>query len=181
MGTTLTRKQRAFVEAYQGDATAAARAAGYTGNSLSQLGYRLLRNPLVQAALAERDGKSRPVQAPVQELGLEELAARVGEVRQGQAEPIPLGVPWTPPTPQQAVIRHQVASRLARQAFWSSVMEDPTADMSDRLKASELLAKSEADFVARVSHEGAVPIIEVVDPYARPAPAPERPVEEALQ
>lgn len=39
-----------------------------------------------------------------------------------------------------------IASRQDRQKFWSLTMSDKNADMKDRLKASELLGKSEADF-----------------------------------
>ena len=42
-----------------------------------------------------------------------------------------------------------IATREKRQAFWSSVMNDADEDMRNRLKASELLGKSEADFVER--------------------------------
>lgn len=43
-----------------------------------------------------------------------------------------------------------VADRKSRQAFWSRVMADETEDMKNRLKASELLGKSEKDFVERI-------------------------------
>lgn len=39
-----------------------------------------------------------------------------------------------------------VATRAKRQAFWTKIIEDVGADMADRLRASELLGKSEADF-----------------------------------
>lgn len=42
-----------------------------------------------------------------------------------------------------------IASRAERQQFWSSVMRDKDQQMRDRLKAAELLGKSEADFVER--------------------------------
>ena len=56
----LTEKQRRFVEAYMGEAcgnaTEAARVAGYQGdeNTLSTTGYRLLRNAKIAAAVDER-------------------------------------------------------------------------------------------------------------------------------
>lgn len=40
----------------------------------------------------------------------------------------------------------QIASRQNRQAFWTRIMNDSSFTISARLKASELLAKSEADF-----------------------------------
>ena len=45
-----------------------------------------------------------------------------------------------------------IATRQRRQEFWTEVMEDTKRDMRDRLKASELLGKSEADFTENLSH-----------------------------
>lgn len=42
-----------------------------------------------------------------------------------------------------------IASREKRQQFWTKVMEDIGSEMRDRLRASELLGKSQADFVER--------------------------------
>ena len=39
-----------------------------------------------------------------------------------------------------------IANRQKRQQFWTTVMNDFTEDMKNRLKASELLGKSDADF-----------------------------------
>jgi len=47
-----------------------------------------------------------------------------------------------------------VADREERQRFWSAVMRDENADMKDRIKASEVLGKSQADFVERHEHSG---------------------------
>lgn len=44
-----------------------------------------------------------------------------------------------------------IAKRKQRQRFWTKVMGDPTEKMKDRLKASELLGKSEADFTENVA------------------------------
>lgn len=49
-----------------------------------------------------------------------------------------------------------IAKREERQAFWTSVMKDENAEMKDRLKASELLGKSEGDFLDKVEHSGGV-------------------------
>ena len=40
-----------------------------------------------------------------------------------------------------------IKTRQQRQRFWSDVMDDEGEAMKDRLRASELLGKSEADFV----------------------------------
>ena len=44
----------------------------------------------------------------------------------------------------------KIANRQQRQEFWSKVMNDVEADMSVRLRASELLGKSEADFTEKI-------------------------------
>lgn len=61
-------------------------------------------------------------------------------------------------------IRPHLASRADRQAFWAQVMNDAAEQMAYRLKASELLGKSEADFTEKVKHEGGV-VISVINPY----------------
>lgn len=43
-----------------------------------------------------------------------------------------------------------IATREQRQQFWTEVMESEEQPMRDRLKASELLGKSEGDFLDRV-------------------------------
>ncbi len=103
----LTLKQQRFVDAFDGNATAAARAAGYKGDdvTLATVGAENLRKPQIAAAIAARQA------------------------------------------PKTAAV---IASREDRQAFWTSVMQDITLDWQHRLKASELLAKSGADFVQKV-------------------------------
>jgi phage terminase small subunit len=44
-----------------------------------------------------------------------------------------------------------IASREERQTFWSETMRNPAEKMSDRIRASELLGKSEGDFLERVA------------------------------
>jgi phage terminase small subunit len=50
----------------------------------------------------------------------------------------------------------RIATRQRRQEFWTGVMVNGQAEMKDRLKASELLGKSEGDFLDRVAakHDG---------------------------
>jgi len=58
----------------------------------------------------------------------------------------------------------KIANRQERQKFWSSVMKDPQLSMRDRLKASELLGKSEADFKDRIELQGEVrPFVKQID------------------
>lgn len=49
----------------------------------------------------------------------------------------------------------KIATRKDRQEFWTRVMtgQEPDAQMKDRLKASELLGKSHADFIDRHEHK----------------------------
>ena len=49
-----------------------------------------------------------------------------------------------------------IANREERQQFWTGVMRDPNADMSDRIAASKLLGQSEGDFLDRVEMDVAV-------------------------
>ncbi len=46
-----------------------------------------------------------------------------------------------------------IADRQTRQKFWSSIMLNEKIDLKHRLRASELLAKSEGDFIERQSVE----------------------------
>lgn len=114
----LTPKQQKFVDAYDGNGTAAARAAGYAGNdaTLAQVASENLKKPEVLAAIQVRNQVPAQVRAAVAQAGA-------------------------------------VLTRAERQAFWSRVVLDDGAEMRDRLKASELLGKSEADFKERVEHD----------------------------
>ena len=47
-----------------------------------------------------------------------------------------------------------IADRQERQSFWTHVMRDPDEDMRNRLKAAELLGRSECDFVEKVELRG---------------------------
>jgi phage terminase small subunit len=49
-----------------------------------------------------------------------------------------------------------IATRMDRQKFWSKVMTSPRTTMRDRLKAAELLGKSEADFTDNVNSNSLV-------------------------
>lgn len=45
-----------------------------------------------------------------------------------------------------------IATREERQSFWTSIMRDVGEKTTDRLKASELLGRCQADFIDRVDH-----------------------------
>lgn len=120
MESTLTAKQRKFVECYAGNATEAAIAAGYSKKTARSQGNRMLTNVDIQKAIFER-----------------------GENQ----------------------LKNTIADREQRQAFWTSTMNDSGLPMRDRLKASELLARSEGDFIDRVDHsrtDGSAPVSHVM-------------------
>lgn len=114
MAGELTPKQARFVDAYMGaaagNATEAARIAGYKGNdvTLASVGAENLRKP--------------------------QIAQRIAELQKNDPA---------------------IATREDRQRFWTAVMNDPHADMKDRLRASEILGKASGDFVERHEHTGA--------------------------
>jgi len=121
----LSPKQRAFVEAYAGNGTEAARIAGYKGNdvTLCSMGKENLRKPHIWVAIQAR--------------GKDEADSRI-------------------------------ATRAERQAFWTDVVRGVVTDsggngeadiitrpdMKDRLRAAELLGKSEGDFIERKEISG---------------------------
>jgi phage terminase small subunit len=98
----LNAMQQRFIEAYAGNATEAALAAGYSPKTAEVQGCRLLKNVNIAKAIRKREAKA---------------------------------------------IRSTVATRVERQEFWSSTMRDGEAEMRERLKASELLGRSEGDFL----------------------------------
>ena len=101
----LNARQQAFVEAYAGNATAAALAAGYSEKSARVQGRRLITNDNVAKAIKAREAQR---------------------------------------------IAPAIATRQERQEFWTSVLRNKDEAMKDRLKAAELLGKSEGDFLERV-------------------------------
>lgn len=52
-------------------------------------------------------------------------------------------------TRQERESRARIATRQQRQEFWTETMQGTENEMRDRLKASELLGKSEGDFLER--------------------------------
>jgi hypothetical protein len=135
----LSKQKRLFVEAYDGEEVYAMRVAGYTGaNSyLKQRAAEFLRDPLVIEALQNRDKFKL--------------------------------------TTDKAI-----ADRLERQALWTAIMRnnDPyhrdqvdangiplpeeNIPLTTRLKASELLGKSEGDFTEKVDVTGNLTITDVI-------------------
>lgn len=62
-----------------------------------------------------------------------------------------------------------VADRKARQRFWTVTMNDPEQNMKHRLRASELLGKSQADFVESRDRDHVYTAITVVHQHVPPA------------
>lgn len=119
----LSERERRFVESYMGqaagNATKAARLAGYAKNTAEKQASRLLGKVGVRNAIAERTANDPAV--------------------------------WT---------------REDRQRFWTAVASGAAgyklAPLRDRLKASELLGRSQADFVERIEHSGHITLEEAI-------------------
>lgn len=116
----LNARQQAFVDCYAGNATDAARKAGYTGSDavLGVTGHNLLKNPKVSAAIKARQAAPRAL---------------------------------------------RIATREERQAFWTETLLDEKQRMADRLKAAELLGRSEADFTEKLIMKGELTLAQLVE------------------
>jgi len=67
-----------------------------------------------------------------------------------------------------------IAKRNERQAFWSKMMRDEASAAGNRLKASELLGRSEGDFLDRVEQTGSQSVaITIISAIPEPEPNPE--------
>lgn len=136
---SLSRKHRMFIEAYDGDLVQAMRVAGYNGTDvyLKQKGEELLSTPLIKKGIEDR----------------RKYIANLKDV---------------------------IATREERQALWTQIMknEDPyrkeeldpngvpipegNIPLPIRLKASELLGKSEADFIDKVDVNHSVTLSDII-------------------
>lgn len=105
----LTAKQQRFVDAYDGNATKAAIAAGYSEKTAYAIGQSNLKKVEIIAAIKARE----------------------------TARTTPL-----------------IMTRQQRQELWTKIALDANEQTRDRLKASELLGKSEADFIERQEISG---------------------------
>ncbi len=100
----LSTKQKRFIAAYNGNATAAALEAGYSPANADKIGAQLLKNPRIIEAIRAREAE-----------------------RNADA----------------------IATREERQKFFTKIMRDEEQPTRDRIRATELLGKSEGDFVDR--------------------------------
>jgi phage terminase small subunit len=139
MEVKLTQRLRDFIQYYDGDPIKCMRLAGFEGSNsyLKQKAEQALKDPAVQVALKQRDAyyESRT---------------------------------------------KLIADRHERQALWTHIMRNSDPDaineydssgmpkkpenipLATRLKASEMLGKSEGDFVERVSIEGNITITDII-------------------
>ena len=115
----MNQRKRAFCEAYliSGNATDAAREAGYSPRSARSIGQRLLTFDDMREYLERRNQEISAVNT-----------AQMEEVRQ----------------------------------FWTATMRDGNMKPADRLKASELLAKTYGAFLERVGVDADVKMREVM-------------------
>lgn len=121
-----TTKQQRFIDFYCGNASDAARKAGYKipGRSGDQ---NVKKREIREAIRKRQDKEDRPT----------------------------------------------IADRQTRQKFWSETMQDKELDYKHRLKASELLGKSEADFTDKIAGADGGPVetnikIKFVDADVKP-------------
>ena len=105
---TLTPRQKRFVELFDGNATEAARAAGFKNPNVYS--NDLMKKPEIVAAIQARE-KERNA--------------------------------------------NDIMTREQRQIFWTMIARDTSQKTTDRLRASELLARSEGDFLERHELTGA--------------------------
>lgn len=112
-----TVKEQRFIDFYCGNATDAARKAGYKNPERSGAGN--VRKGKIWAAIQAREEKEK---SPM------------------------------------------IASRQDRQKFWTDIMNNPEESLQNRLRASELLGKSEADFSENRNISGTTEmIVRIVD------------------
>ena len=100
----LSTKQKRFIEVFNGNATEAAKTAGYSEKNADKIGGQLMKNPRIVAAIRARENE-----------------------RNAEA----------------------IATREERQRFFTAIMRDEGQPTRERLRATELLGKSEGDFVER--------------------------------
>lgn len=101
----LSVKQRRFIQAYDGNATAAAIAAGYSPKTARLQGHKNITKDNILEAIQSRENKR---------------------------------------------MKSTILTREERQAFWSDIIRnEDEKNIMAKLKASELLAKSEGDFLDR--------------------------------
>ena len=132
----LTIKQQRFIDFYDGNATQAAEKAGY--KNPRQMGSENLSKPDIQHALKTRENRRREGHIADRE---ERQAFWTKILRGKETQPAVVGT----------------------DGEGNSIVTDIPPKMTDRLKASELLGKSEADFMDKLGVGGINPDGEITE------------------
>jgi hypothetical protein len=135
----LNNKMKLFIEAYDGNTIEAMRIAGYEGtdNQLESRGSDLLQLPAIQDAIRER---SKYIASTIRT-----IAAR--EERQAV---------WT------SIMRNEDPHYKPQYNKDGQIIPEDNIPIATRLKAAELLGKSEGDFIDRVDIRAQVSITDVI-------------------
>ena len=124
MAKELSAKWKKFIAAYDGDVKAASAVAEI---NYSYARRQIVAEPRIMDAIRARNvAEGNKSVAEVEQITID---------RQGKNSTV-------------------IATRQRRQTFWTDVMDDTAEDMKNRLRAAELLGKSEADFTEKVEHTG---------------------------
>lgn len=119
----LTHKQKRFVDAYDGNASKAAEIAGY--KTPGQAGHELLKKPEIKANIANREERSN---------------RRRGHIATRQERQMF----WT-----RVLLGEEKDIRTTTDSEGKKITKETSPKMTDRLKASELLGRSEVDFIEK--------------------------------
>lgn len=135
----LSKKHRLFVEAYDGDTVNAMLAAGFVGVPawLEQQGDKLLNDPLIIEAIKERS----------------RYQAKTFRIIADREERQALLTSW---------MRNEDPHELEERDANGAPIPKGNLPMQNRIKALELLGKSEGDFVENINHTGNVTFSEMV-------------------
>ncbi|MFT3708029.1 MAG: terminase small subunit [Archangium sp.] len=163
----MSPKQAAFVQAYVVDlnATAAAKAAGYSAKTAESQGSRLLRNAKVKKAVDEALGEK----AKRNELKADDVLRELGHI--GFSDPIAAFdaktgalLEWAAMPP---AMRRAIASFEVENVGEGKLIRVTKVKLWPKVTALELLGKNFKLWVDKMEHHHTVPI-SVVDPYATP-------------
>ena len=135
----LSKKHRIFIEAFDGDIIYAMRVAGFTGadNYLLRRGEELLKTPLIQKAIEDRKKYIKNMK--------DAIATR--EERQ---------LLWT------QIMKNQDPYRKEEVDENGIPIPESNIPLPVRLKASELLGKSEADFIEKIDVSHTVTLSDII-------------------
>ncbi|QDP57257.1 MAG: putative terminase small subunit [Prokaryotic dsDNA virus sp.] len=139
MADPLAPKHRLFVEAYAGDVVQAMQVAGYVGDvtKLEQDGNKLLTNPNILTAIKERS----------------KYLTKTNEIVADREERQAF---------LSAVMRNQDPHRMVQFDEFDKPKKAEPIPMNTRLKALELLGKSEGDFTENINLQGNVTVTDIV-------------------